>query len=62
VQTPVPKGKVVVEVQEALAMYFNTKYPSLQLKQLIISAWLKDEAKWHQQWENNKGDHSAKRA
>jgi len=46
--------------QKETATYFNTKYPSLQLKQPIISAWLKDEAKWHQQWENNKGDHSTK--
>ena len=45
-----------------MAMYFSAKYPSLQLKQPIISVWLKDEAKWHQQWESNKGDHSAKHA
>ena len=46
--------------QKETAMYFSTKYPSLQLKQPIISTWLKDEAKCCQQWESNKGDHSAK--
>ncbi|KAI6162690.1 hypothetical protein EDD17DRAFT_1757056 [Pisolithus thermaeus] len=34
--------------QQETAMYFNIKYPSLQLKQHIISAWLKDEEKWCQ--------------
>ncbi|KAI6121642.1 hypothetical protein F5141DRAFT_1061319 [Pisolithus sp. B1] len=39
--------------QQETATYFNIKYPSLQLKQPIISVWLKDEEKWHQQWENS---------
>ena len=47
--------------QRETATYFNTKYPSLQLKQPIISAWLKDEEKWRQQWENNAENYSAKR-
>ena len=47
--------------QKETAMYFNSKYPSLHLKQPIIS-WLKEEAKWCQQWENNIKDCSAKHA
>ena len=34
--------------QQETATYFNTKYPSLQLKQPLISAWLKEEEKWCQ--------------
>ena len=46
--------------QKETATYFNSKYPSLHLKQPIISSWLKEEAKWRQQWENNIKDCSAK--
>ena len=40
-------------------------YPNLKLKQPMISAWLKEEAKWREQWEDSQhvpGALDAKRA
>ena len=41
--------------QSLTARHFSNIYPSLQLKQPIISAWVKDELKWckRYQLENN---------
>ena len=41
--------------QSLTARHFSNIYPSLQLKQPIISAWVKDELKWHERYqlENN---------
>jgi hypothetical protein len=49
--------------QTATAEHFAPKYPNLTIKQPLISSWVKDEAKWRQQWEQtNKGvDRTAKR-
>ncbi|KAF8234821.1 hypothetical protein L208DRAFT_1259884, partial [Tricholoma matsutake] len=32
--------------QSKMAAYWDQLYPNLQLKQPIISAWLKEEEKW----------------
>ncbi|KIK21674.1 hypothetical protein PISMIDRAFT_12163 [Pisolithus microcarpus 441] len=36
-----------------MAAHFNKIYPSLYLKQLRISVWLQDEAKWRAEYEGN---------
>ena len=36
--------------QTKTAEYWNKIYPNLCLKQPVISAWLKNEAKWQEQW------------
>ena len=33
------------------AQHFAPIYPNLKIKQPLISMWLKEEAKWHEQWE-----------
>jgi hypothetical protein len=37
------------------AEHFTTIYPNLQIKQSLISSWLKDEAKWRAQWHKTNG-------
>ncbi|KAI6017368.1 hypothetical protein BKA83DRAFT_4465217 [Pisolithus microcarpus] len=39
--------------QKQMAAHFNKIYPSLYLKQLRISVWLQDEAKWQAEYEGN---------
>jgi hypothetical protein len=36
--------------QTKTAEHWDEVYPSLRLKQPVISAWLKDEEKWRSQW------------
>ena len=46
--------------QTKTANHFHTIYPSLKIKQPLVSAWVKDEARWRA--ESNKDSmHSAKR-
>lgn len=33
------------------AKYFDPIYPNLRIKQPLVSAWVKDEAKWREEWE-----------
>ena len=47
--------------QSKTAKHFDPIYPNLRIKQPLISSWLKDEAKWWEEWENNTGSHAAKR-
>ncbi|KAH9058006.1 hypothetical protein EDB83DRAFT_2520871 [Lactarius deliciosus] len=48
--------------QSATARHFIPLYLNLQIKQPLISSWLKDKAKWHKQWQesNHQGDQVAK--
>ncbi|KAI9440580.1 hypothetical protein H4582DRAFT_1788482, partial [Lactarius indigo] len=50
--------------QTKTAEHFALIYPNLQIKQPLVSAWLKDEAKWRAQWQetNCPSDRMAKRA
>ena len=51
--------------QSHAAKHFDVIYPNLKIKQPIISAWLKEEGKWREQWENSQrvpGAMDAKRA
>jgi len=50
--------------QSATARHFASHYPNLQIKQPLVSSWVKDEAKWRKLWEktNHQSDRTAKRA
>ncbi|KAF8991657.1 hypothetical protein BDQ17DRAFT_1432923 [Cyathus striatus] len=50
--------------QKDTAQHFNKIYPNLKIKQPLISWWLKDEEKWHEQWEqaHHASEQTAKRA
>jgi hypothetical protein len=39
--------------QSKIAKYFDKLYPNLKIKQLLVSLWLKDEEKWHREWDLN---------
>ena len=39
--------------QSATARHFASIYPNLQIKQPLISSWLKDEAKWCDIWDQS---------
>jgi len=49
--------------QSATARHFAPIYPNLQLKQPLISSWVNQEAKWHEQWDttNKQTDLATKR-
>ena len=49
--------------QTLTAQHFAPVYPNLQLKQPLISSWVKEEAKWRKQWEetNHQNDRITKR-
>ena len=49
--------------QVETAKHFDSIYPNLQLKQPLISSWLKEELKWRREWENvhKAGSRTAKR-
>ncbi len=51
------------ENQSATARHFRPIFPNLQIKQPLISSWVKEEAKWRDLWEqgNQKSDQMAKR-
>ena len=38
--------------QSKTAKHFNTIYPNLKIKQPLVSAWVKEEAKWQEEWEH----------
>lgn len=37
-------------------------YPNLKMMQPLVSAWVKDEAKWQEEWVHSNSGHKAKRA
>ena len=48
--------------QTRTAKYFITRYPNLHIKQPLISAWVKDEKRWREVYEQSGGSQkSAKR-
>ena len=47
--------------QSKTAKHFNKKYPNLRIKQPLVSAWVKQEAKWQGEWSRNEAQ-AAKRA
>ncbi|KAJ2934134.1 hypothetical protein H1R20_g2940, partial [Candolleomyces eurysporus] len=51
-------GKSQVET----ASHFDPIYPNLQIKQPLVSSWLKEEEKWHAQWAqaNHNSDRTSK--
>lgn len=38
------------ENQSKTAKHFNAVYPNLRIKQPLVSAWVKEEAKWREEW------------
>jgi len=50
--------------QSKTVQHFNLIYPNLKIKQPLVLAWVKEEAKWHELWEqaNHQSDQTAKRA
>ena len=52
------------ENQLKMARHFIPIYPNLKIKQLLVSAWIKEEEKWRGLWEqtNHHSDRTAKRA
>ena len=42
--------------QSATAKHFNEKYPSLRIKQPLVSKWVKNEEYWRKQWEDCSGE------
>ena len=49
-------------IQTKTANHFHAIYPNLKIKQPLISAWVKDEARWRAEYESNRDSgHSAKR-
>ena len=50
------------ENQSKTAKHFDPIYPNLKVKQPLVSAWVKDEAKWREEWARTSGrTHTAKR-
>lgn len=50
--------------QSKTTRHFAPLYPNLQIKQPLISSWVKDEVKWRDQWSraNQQGEKASKRA
>jgi len=50
--------------QSATARHFAPLYPNLQIKQPLVSFWVKDEPKWREIWDqsNCQSDRTAKQA
>ena len=49
--------------QGRTACHFDAIFPNLKIKQPLVSAWVKDEAKWREEFERSKGPQTtAKRA
>jgi Tc5 transposase DNA-binding domain len=48
--------------QSKTAKHFDKLYPNLKIKQPLVSAWVKDEAKWRDEWKNGLNVPVAKRA
>jgi transposase len=50
------------ENQSKTAKHFNLIYPNLKIKQPLVSAWVKEEAKWREEWARaDAGMHATKR-
>ena len=48
--------------QSKTARHFDSIYPTLKIKQPLVSAWVKDEAKWRGEWESSRvGARTARR-
>jgi hypothetical protein len=43
------------ENQSKTAKHFNLIYPNLKIKQPLVSAWVKEEAKWQEEWAHASG-------
>jgi len=43
------------ENQSKTTQHFNPIYPNLKIKQPLVSAWVKDEAKWRDDWMCSEG-------
>ena len=41
--------------QSKTAKHFDSIYPNLKIKQPLVSTWVKDEAKWQEEWEDASG-------
>ena len=50
--------------QSKMACHFQPKYPNLKIEQPLVSAWLRDKAKWREEWRSCNGAtmRNAKRA
>jgi hypothetical protein len=50
------------ENQSKMAKHFGPIYPNLQIKQPLISLWVKEEVKWCKLWEQSghQGNQTAK--
>ncbi|KAF8229004.1 hypothetical protein L208DRAFT_1214064, partial [Tricholoma matsutake] len=48
--------------QSKMAKHFDPIYPNLKMNQPLVSAWVKGEAKWWEEWAHSSGGHTAKRA
>jgi hypothetical protein len=46
--------------QSKTAKHFDRIYPNLRVKQPLVSAWVKDEARWQEEWAHS-SMHTAKR-
>jgi hypothetical protein len=42
------------------AKQFDKLYPNLKIKQPLVSSWVKDEEKWHEEWAQSGAAQSAK--
>ena len=49
------------ENQSKTARHFDALYPNLRIKQPLVSAWIKEEGKWREEWACS-GARTAKRA
>jgi hypothetical protein len=50
--------------QSKTAKHFDPKYPNLKIKQPLVSSWIKEEAKWREEWADSQtsGAKTVKRA
>ena len=46
--------------QSKTAKHFNSIYPNLKMMQPLVSAWVKDEPKWQEEWEHSNCDRGSK--
>ncbi|KAF8228090.1 hypothetical protein L208DRAFT_1293128, partial [Tricholoma matsutake] len=47
--------------QSKTAKHFSPIYPNLTIKQPLVSTWVKEEAKWWEEWaQSSSGEHAAK--
>jgi len=48
--------------QSETACHFDSIYPNLKIKQPLVLSWIREETKWHENWEksNHQSDWTAK--